>query len=368
MTGMGRYVGASFAAIVLLVSAVPASAAQRTVDDDRAQCPTAEFTSIQAAVQSAAPNDTVRVCAGTYQETVTVDKAGLKLFSSPRQKAVIKAPPVIPTPTGAIVDITAPEVELRGFTITGPGGGPCASLQYGVFVGNGGSADIRDNRITEIRDNPFGGCQNGVAVRVGSQFLGEEGHATIFGNFIDRYQKGGIVIDGEDSTATVQQNRIQGSGPTGAIAQNGIQISRSARADVEQNIVLDNSYTGPAFASSTGILLFQVSGGVDIKQNEATRNDDNLGAYETTGATIELNDFYRASQYDGIYMNDDTSGNLIRGNFMRNNPAFDCEDRGNNVWRNNDGLTQNKPGLCNPRGGDKPGRQREPTRRVHPYL
>jgi nitrous oxidase accessory protein NosD len=359
------------AAVALLAFAAPASAATRTVDDDHLQCPDAQYTSIEAAVQSAAPGDTVQVCAGTYQETVTVDKANLKLYSTPRQAAIIRAPAVIPTVTGAIVDVTATGVRLERFTITGPGGGPCNSLRYGVFVGDtdGASADIRDNRITEIRDNPFGGCQNGVGVRVGSQFLSAVGHGTVYGNFIDRYQKGGVVVDGPGTTATVQQNRVQGVGPTMAIAQNGIQLSRGATGTAQQNIVLDNSYTGPQFASSTGILLYQESGSLDVQQNEATRNDDNLGAYETTGTVVEQNDFYRAAQYDGIYMNDDASDNLIRLNYLRNNPLFDCQDaNGGNVWDNNDGVTSDPPGLCSPDGGEKPGRQRDPNRHAQPFL
>ncbi|HEX8120714.1 MAG TPA: right-handed parallel beta-helix repeat-containing protein [Solirubrobacteraceae bacterium] len=368
MLGRRKKWGLVLGAASVLAFAAPAGAATWTVDDDHVQCPLAQFTSIQAAVQAAAPNDTVQVCAGLYQETVTVDKAGLKLYSTPRQAAVIKAPAIIPTTTGAIVDVTATGVHLDRFTITGPGGGPCNSLRYGVFVGSGGSADVRDNRITQIRDNPFGGCQNGIGVRFGSQFLNSPGSGTLFGNYIDHYQKGGVVVDGAGSSVSVQQNRIQGAGPTDSIAQNGIQVSRGAAADVEQNIVLDNSFSGPPIASSTGILLFQSTAAVDVDQNEATRNDDNLAAYETTGAVIEHNDFWKSSLYDGIYMNDDTSDNLIRDNFLRDNTALDCEDNGANTWENNDGVTQNRPGLCAPHGGDKPGRQREPTRHVQPYL
>jgi hypothetical protein len=176
------------------------------------------------------------------------------------------------------------------------------------------------------------------------------------------------VVDGAGTTATVQQNRIQGVGPTPLIAQNGIQLSRRATGTAQQNIVLDNSYTGPQLASSTGILLYQEPGDVDVQQNEATRNDDNLGAYETSGAVVEQNDFWRSTLYDGIYMNDDANDNLIRLNYLRDNTFLDCDDQGNNVWQNNDGVTQNKPGLCNPNGGEKPGRQRDPNRHAQPFL
>ena len=45
-----------------------AYAATLTVDDDRADCPAAAYTSVQAAVDAAAPGDTVTICPGSYAE------------------------------------------------------------------------------------------------------------------------------------------------------------------------------------------------------------------------------------------------------------------------------------------------------------
>ena len=45
------------------------------VDDDRAQCPNAQFTSINAALSAASPGDTIQVAAGIYQEHVIVGKS-----------------------------------------------------------------------------------------------------------------------------------------------------------------------------------------------------------------------------------------------------------------------------------------------------
>lgn len=47
------------------------------VDDDRDQCPGAQFTKIQDAVDAAAPGDKIVVCAGTYREGVEVSKNDL---------------------------------------------------------------------------------------------------------------------------------------------------------------------------------------------------------------------------------------------------------------------------------------------------
>jgi len=46
-----------------------------TVDDDRVQCPNADFTSIQAAVNQASPDDTIIVHDGTYDEQVIINKS-----------------------------------------------------------------------------------------------------------------------------------------------------------------------------------------------------------------------------------------------------------------------------------------------------
>ena len=363
-----KRLGIALAAVAaVLVMAAPASAATWIVDDNGLDCLNANQVSIQAAVAAAAPGDNIQVCRGVYNEEVDINKPALKLYSTPKRAAIIKAPPTIAASSDkAIVNIAADGVSLERFTVAGPGPGPCDSLRYGVFVTDGNGVSVKDNHITLIQDTPFSGCQNGIGLRVGSQALGFTADADVTDNLIDNYQKGGIVVDGPGTNALVQQNRTDGIGPTPVIAQNGIQISRNATADVLTNIVEDNSYSLAPASGATGILLFDLDGGVNVKQNNAQRNDDNIGAYETAGTVIEQNDLVQSTHFDGIYMSDDTAGNLIRLNFLRNNKEHDCHDDSEdaNVWENNDGVTENRPGLCFPDGGDKPGRQKESNRRL----
>lgn len=56
------------AAFIAALAPTSAYASTWTVDDDKADCPNAAFTSIQSAVNQAAPWDTVVICAGTYYE------------------------------------------------------------------------------------------------------------------------------------------------------------------------------------------------------------------------------------------------------------------------------------------------------------
>jgi hypothetical protein len=192
-------------------------------------CSDAGYKTISAAVADASSGDRINVCPGTYVEQVTIPagKDNIQLRSTRRWEAVIKAPPDNPLdPIKAIVRINGGHnVTILAFTITGPGSGGCNSLRYGVRVDEGGSADILGNHITQIRDDPFSGCQNGVAVLVGRQAEFTVGTARVIGNVIDHYQKNGPTVGNTGSHAEISHNRILGIGPTAVIAQNGVQAS-----------------------------------------------------------------------------------------------------------------------------------------------
>jgi parallel beta-helix repeat protein len=373
----------AFVAIFLFGSQQTVSAVQRTVDDDFAECPGAGFTSIQAAVNASNSGDSVRVCPGTYTERVTIPntKNNLTLFSA-MGSAVIKAPAAVGVePPYAIVLINGAQgVVFRGFSVSGPLPDAlfCSTdIRAGISVIGGGSATIRNNVITQIRSTSpaLRGCQNGFGITVGRNSTGQSGSAVILGNVIQTYQKGGIFVDGTGSSATIDNNDIRGIGPTPDIAQNGIQVSRSATADVRNNKVEENRYS-PQTTGGSGIIIFQ-SGGVRVFNNEVNRNDfgilfdtesnprasqnlttynsfDGISLYTTTGALIEWNSSY-VNGFDGIYVYSDSTGNLIRRNEMLFNTAFDAEDISNgtgtggtaNTWTRNRCDTDNRGGaLC----------------------
>jgi nitrous oxidase accessory protein NosD len=360
------------------------------VDDDGmasppASCNTATPTSnsIEAAVEAAPPGSTINVCPGIYTEQVSFespDDNSTTIRSLVRRAAIIQAPATIAVPDlneKAIVHVNgATNVQILGFTISGPGPAGCDSIHYGVWVENNGQATIDDNHITKIRDqltpitNELSGCQNGVGVQVGRVFIDGPtvGVATVSRNLIDEYQKNGMTIDNVGSRGYVWGNQVTGFGPSMTIAQNGIQVSRGAYGDVHGNYVSDNTLVGPlaAGASSAGILLCggmfcntypSPSAGTTIADNRVVRNDDNIAAYGTQASRILGNTVLDSTTYDGIYMGSDTVDNRIQDNFLRRNTEHDCHDDSNgpygnppndvaNIWINNDGLTENKEGLC----------------------
>ena len=331
------------------------------VDDDGAQCPNAQFTSIQAAVDAADPGDNIKVCPGTYAEQVRITKDNLTLFSEQPLQAIIKAPSVMTAPNSIVLVDGAQGVTLRQFTVTGPFTVPgCvgpAETHTGIRIIGGGSATIYGNHITQIRDlNPaLFGCQDGVGVLVGRQVLGEVGSALLRNNLIDRYQKGGVVIDNNGSSAWITQNAVVGDGLTSLIAQNGIQVGRGASAQVDHNIVSDNLFVrAGSFDTAAGILLFETSASVSADHNSVLRNGVGIDIDEgAVGLGISHNDV-RDNQDDGIGAFAASGQNTIAYNKASNNAPVDCYDETTgsgtagtaNYWINDFGLTQNRPGLC----------------------
>src|SRR5260221_5156156 len=114
-------------AIALPAAAVgPAAAGSRTlvVDDDMQQCPNAGYTSINAAITSAAPGDKIRVCPGLYHENIVVDKAGLSLQGStngsttePCLRGDDAANPSQDSVVNGAVTLKANGVSLDSFTV-----------------------------------------------------------------------------------------------------------------------------------------------------------------------------------------------------------------------------------------------------------
>src|SRR5436190_4264019 len=366
-----RLLVVSLSIAVVALTAVSALAAPKVTVGT---CKGAQYPTIQSAVTASAPGTEIVGCAGTYVKQVSIPatKNNLTLRSEKPLAAIIQAPALM-TGNKAIVNVVgAQNVSIRGFTITGPGGGICDSIRYGVRVDSGGSATIRENHIAHIRDNPFSGCQNGVGILVGRASESTTGRAIIEKNLIDDYQKGGIVVSNTGSDAEVRENEVTGVGPTAAIAQNGIQISGGATATVEHNTVTDNVYT-PQTVVSTGILLFS-PGDVTIDDNEASSNDvsiyaedaddavishnklsdnvwDGIDLVDTTGAIVEHNASLN-NGYDGIYVDSSATGNTLSHNRLRGNDLFDAEDQSvgtescgtGNTWSHNQGDTDNTGG------------------------
>src|SRR5438067_4608627 len=131
------------------------------VDDDKQQCPNADFTSINAAITAAAPDDKIRVCPGLYNETVVVDKAGLSLQGStngsttePCLRGDDAAIPTKDSVVNGAVRLEANGVSLDSFTVQGAPVTPVVLAPAGIET----SASFSGYAISRnvVQNNPNG--------------------------------------------------------------------------------------------------------------------------------------------------------------------------------------------------------------------
>ena len=308
--------------------------------DPGTSCENPGYQKIQDAVNAAAAGDRINVCPGTYSEQVTIAQDNIQLRSVRRWDAVIKAPLImvpysVNNPKFVIVRIAgAHNVTILAFTITGPGPGYCGSLHYGVRVDNGGSANILGNHITDIRDQydpitgQLSGCQNGMGVVVGHHPRDLDvppgdptsGSARIEGNLVEHYQKNGIVVGGNGSSAVITANRVFGFGASPTIAQNGIEVLLDATAEVEHNFSSGHIYTGPMQTTATGGLLSQ-AGTVDFSHNTLAHNDVDVYGSGSSAPSSLTHNRTRASTFDGIVVDATNNATVGDNNTEQNGGA-----------------------------------------------
>jgi len=272
-----------FSASCPAFSQISNASANILVDDDKVQCPSAQFTTIQSAVNAATSGDVICVCAGTYPEQVTISKP---LTLRADNGVVVIPSGMTQNSTGAAGgdSIAAiflvqgvQDVDLDGFIVDGSNNGltGCSPRLIGIDYENA-SGHIRHNAVRHISlGSADSGCQsgNGIEVETGS---GSASDVTINDNSVWDYQKNGITGNEQGTQLSVDANVVTGIGPTPNIAQNGIQIGFGAAGKVSNNTVADNVYSICSSSAScptnaTGILIFQ-SDGVSARNNSLTTN------------------------------------------------------------------------------------------------
>jgi hypothetical protein len=233
-------VALSLSMLVLGALAAPTSAAVhvRWVDNDSKKgdgprsCDTANFHTIQAAVDASHPGDSVFVCPGTYNEQVIVSTPGLLIQSRPTRSAIIIPPEAedIQLVEGGydLVDILADDVSFVGFKINFQGGDlqpnvqpatTCFTLDTAIFGLNVSGLNIKANSIKSTGDNTLSG-ECGYLVGVGiinGTPVGAKGQAaSLYGsdtidisrNRIVDFKYAGVITEG-DVTSRIYNNSIR---------------------------------------------------------------------------------------------------------------------------------------------------------------
>jgi parallel beta-helix repeat protein len=363
-----------------------------------------KYTTITSAMNAANPGDTVLVDPGTYTEQVFITKDRIKLIGV-NQQAIIQAPAALAPNTFALGDVKGAEhVTIENLTVEGPYaggftnvGGFLLGLHAGIFVENGGSAEIEHNHVTQIADQTLNNTtRDGFAILIGSQsnVLNTTGSAVVIDNVIDNYQSAGIDVTEVGSSALIAGNTIQGlsAAQSGQVLQQlGIVVGDGAKA-----VVFDNEVSSNLGGNGLGIYLFHPGTDVTLINNEFNNNSYGIYAFDAHDDFIAYNQA-NADAFTGITLSQSsnlqvvgnqadhnglegivlfgTTGSSIRGNESNNNGIgifVDANSTGNtfdhnrafgnafldlddlstgsgtagtaNTWNDNHGKTDNKGG------------------------
>jgi Bacterial Ig domain len=321
-----------------------ARASTYTVDDDKADCPNAAFTSLQAAVNQAAPHDTLIVCPGTYLEGstpttnaaspaqagshngLTIDKP-LTIVGAGASKVLIEPNPAIAAGNslagtapylrdggGNVITISRQSlgstdadenfVSITGVTVASP----TVYAEAGIAFFNT-SGRIADSVIGPLTAGTGATQPYGYGVIETNSLQGGglgtvRREVTVANSLITGYQAGGVLFDdatGIDGAATntvrsgiiqygyVDHTRIAGGGAGAAPPQTGVVYRAGQRGSVTSSEIVGNR--------AAGVLLADAETGPD-PNNPAVRGFSALG------------DAFTGNGY-GL-LNEDATGTTVR--------------------------------------------------------
>jgi parallel beta-helix repeat protein len=279
---------------------------------------------IQGGVNAAAAGDTVMVDPSTYTEQVTIGKS--VTVQGVGAGVIIQAPTTLMPDTfgqNVLVEVNnAATVNITNLTIQGPN----PKINSGILVVGGATANVTGTMILHINQgtNNFGN-QTGRGIQVGSTSFTppQVGHATITNCTIADYQKTGIVTGGAGTSITITGTTVTGVGPNSLIAQNGIQISAGTAAQLSNNTVSGNEFTGSNSGpdptmNTQSVGIFNFSDGSSFTGNTDFGNDEGIfNANSGTVATTISGNTVQNNRFQGIILTGGTatvSNNTITGN------------------------------------------------------
>jgi hypothetical protein len=120
---------------------------------------------------------------------------------------------------------------------------------------------------------------------------------TITGTTIHGYDKNGITAIGSGTTLVAENNTVTGAGPTGVLAQNGIEIAEGAKGTVVGNVVVANDYKH-ASSAATSILFYQSSDGGQANDNTVSETNNAIYFYFSNKGTANGNSVSKVANSD----------------------------------------------------------------------
>ena len=294
-------------------------------------CSSAGYQSVQAAVGAVPAGGTVIVCAGTYDESVTVAKSirlegrhGATIDAAGQSYGVGVAAPYV-TISGLIVENASVGGTLAdGIVTAGLVNGTMVPASHVTISGN----VIKDNAGSGIDLNStsdsaaFGNLStgNGVGINVSDDFGQLAAHNRISGNvasdnpggcgiaLADHTGKG--IFDNTVSGNVANDNGLGTPSAPNASAGSGVILAAPAAGGVYDNVVTDNTFDGNGHA---GFDVHAHAPGLNFSGNVVTGNQIGVNNLRTSEGDPDTTGVYLG---DASPLTITVAGNVISGDHV----------------------------------------------------
>jgi parallel beta-helix repeat protein len=160
----------------------------------------------------------------------------------------------------------------------------------------------------------------------------------------------GIFLGGGVTDSEIGHNQVEGCAFTGVNLRFD-PVSYNVAAPNTENTIRNNDVTG---CGDAGVRVRDGSNNTTVRNNKVEGNGlEGIGLRDGDNNVVQNNKSERNTD-DGLYVDAASAGNRIENNHMRANTPHDCHDESTgtgtagtaNIWQNDKGDTQNRPGLC----------------------